>query len=198
MEVLDFRRCPSCREEDFDLRSEEKTYGYGYPKLTLSETGAITAASWDGFDVDWSSSSTTRYFCGWCAEDLPEDYQAELDRVLGNDRYPDEVATVAPGRPLVFVHLDDEDEDRHGTFVLELTQSVDDPATAFFAAIQAFAEQGAPESTCFTDGETEAMLYDLALWIRDQDLAPFGLRWVRPAHAYELDGAFVVRRAHEE
>lgn len=195
MTGLDFRRCPICGEEDFDLRSEEKTYGYGYPKLTLSETGAITTACWDGFDVDWSSSSTTRYFCGCCDEDLPEEYQAELDRVLGNDRYPDEVVTAPPARPLVFVHLDVEDEGRHGTFVLELLRALDDPATALLAAIQDFANHGrCPESTCFANGETEAMLYDLALWIRDCDLAPFGLRWARPAHVYELDGAFVVTR----
>jgi hypothetical protein len=86
---LDFRRCPHCGEEDFDLKSEERLYGYNRPVLTLDPAGRPTAAEWGSTSVDWESSTTTRYFCGSCGDDLPEEYQQALDRLLDNERDPE-------------------------------------------------------------------------------------------------------------
>lgn len=89
MTTLDVRHCPHCGEADFDLTSEERLYGYNRPHLTLDGTGAVASAAWGITEPDWETSTTTRYFCGCCGEDLPEAYQDALDAALHNERDPE-------------------------------------------------------------------------------------------------------------
>ena len=86
MATPDFRRCPSCGESDFDLKSEERLTGANRPALTLSDDGELLAARWGLTEPDWSSCVTVRYVCGGCDAALPEPYQAALDAALGNRR----------------------------------------------------------------------------------------------------------------
>lgn len=85
----DFRVCPACGEE-LEAKSEEKLYGDNRPQLTLDDAGELVKAEWGITEPDWESSTTTRYFCGVCGEDLPPEYQDALDAALDTRREPED------------------------------------------------------------------------------------------------------------
>lgn len=75
-------RCPHCRETPLPIESLELLNGYA--GVTVHPDGT---AQWGGeTDVDWDSSTTQEYRCAVCTEPLPDAWQDELDRRLGNRR----------------------------------------------------------------------------------------------------------------
>ena len=82
---LNLTVCPNCGMQDFPLSSIEQLTGYAV--ITLTETeGQLAAEFYGQTNMDWNSSQTVGYLCENCYEELPEAYQAALDRLLGITR----------------------------------------------------------------------------------------------------------------
>ncbi len=83
---VDLRRCPNCGRDGFHLVSEERLQGQALIYLDGDPEEGFTA-TWAGeTEIIWDTSTTVGYRCGHCNIYLPEAYQAEIDRLLGNPR----------------------------------------------------------------------------------------------------------------
>jgi hypothetical protein len=68
------------------LAARERLEAFAQITLDGDPRSGFTAA-WDGHsEVNWDSSRTLAYACQECGHDLPEEYAAALDRLLGNTR----------------------------------------------------------------------------------------------------------------
>jgi hypothetical protein len=82
----DFSRCPSCRAE-LEIVSRERFLADNHlTAIEVDDGGILLGAEWGLSRPNWDSSSTLHYCCAGCDAILPETYQAEIDRVLENQR----------------------------------------------------------------------------------------------------------------
>ncbi len=80
MAEIDFtkRFCPSCGTEGFTIMSRE----------TVSATCGIDVhgpdtIEWDGYtDIEWQTQRTEYYFCNFCKNPLPQEWQLAIQHAL--------------------------------------------------------------------------------------------------------------------
>lgn len=86
MTTPDLAVCPHCGREDFPLASLERLEADSHITIDRAPDTGFTA-EWGGYtEVRWDSSVTLYYVCQSCGAQLPEDYAALLDQLLGNRR----------------------------------------------------------------------------------------------------------------
>lgn len=86
---LDWRTCPLCGEQDWEVHSEERLYAANRLTFTL-EAGRLTKAEFGLCEPYWDTCTTMFYVAGCCGEQLPERYQQALDTALENFRQVEE------------------------------------------------------------------------------------------------------------
>lgn len=86
---MNWEKCPLCGSEEFSVRTQERILGSN-PLQLLVDNGKLVAAEFGLTTAHWGSSITTAYFSDCCGDDLPEEYQGALDKLLPNQREPEE------------------------------------------------------------------------------------------------------------
>ena len=83
----DFGSCPTCGKTGAEFYPETIEVLSGNAGINLFRDKTTYTADWDGTtEVNYDSSVTVAYRCGWCLESLPESHAFYLDQLLGIDR----------------------------------------------------------------------------------------------------------------